>query len=82
MRVITLNVNGIRAAERKGFYTWMQQQNADIICLQETKAQIHQLNSPLFSLKTTIVFIMMPRKKAIAESQYIAKNSPIKSSAE
>ena len=35
MRVISLNVNGIRAAERKGFFNWMQAQNADIICLQE-----------------------------------------------
>ena len=43
MRIITLNVNGIRSAERKGFFSWMQQQNADIICLQETKAQEHQL---------------------------------------
>ena len=44
MRIITLNANGIRSAERKGFFTWMQQQNADIICIQETKAQLHQLN--------------------------------------
>jgi exodeoxyribonuclease-3 len=48
MRIITLNANGIRAAERKGFFIWMQQQNADIICLQETKAQIHQLNADPF----------------------------------
>ncbi|MEI6335273.1 MAG: endonuclease/exonuclease/phosphatase family protein [Methylococcaceae bacterium] len=39
MRVITLNANGIRAAELKGFFTWIQQQEADVICLQETKAQ-------------------------------------------
>jgi exodeoxyribonuclease-3 len=45
MRIITLNANGIRSAERKGFFAWMQQQNADIICLQETKAQLHQLSS-------------------------------------
>jgi exodeoxyribonuclease III len=48
MRIITLNVNGIRSAERKGFFSWMQQQNADIICLQETKAQEHQLNTDPF----------------------------------
>ncbi|MBV8689087.1 MAG: exodeoxyribonuclease III, partial [Candidatus Eremiobacteraeota bacterium] len=39
MRVITLNVNGIRAAVRKGFFPWMLAQRADIVCLQETKAQ-------------------------------------------
>ncbi len=43
MRIITLNCNGIRAAYRKGFYTWLEQQSADIVCLQETKAQIDQL---------------------------------------
>jgi exodeoxyribonuclease-3 len=41
MRMNTLYVNGIRAAERKGFFARMQQQHADIICLQENKAQRH-----------------------------------------
>lgn len=43
MRVITLNVNGIRAAVRRGFFDWAATQNADVICLQETRAQEHQL---------------------------------------
>ncbi len=43
MRIITLNVNGIRAAARKGFFSWLGRQDADLVCLQETKAQIHQL---------------------------------------
>ena len=43
MRVITLNANGIRSAARKGFFAWMLEQNADFICIQETKAQEHQL---------------------------------------
>ncbi|MDD5411675.1 MAG: exodeoxyribonuclease III [Methylobacter sp.] len=51
MRIITLNANGIRAAERKGFFVWMQLQDADIICIQETKAQLHQLNSDPFCPK-------------------------------
>ncbi len=48
MRVISANVNGIRAAQRKGFFEWMQQQDADVICIQETKAQEHQLDESLF----------------------------------
>lgn len=44
MRIITLNVNGIRSAARKGFFEWMGQQDADVVCLQETKAQEHQLS--------------------------------------
>lgn len=43
MRVISLNCNGIRSAHKKGFYTWLSRQRADIVCLQETKAQIDQL---------------------------------------
>ncbi|MEZ5015834.1 MAG: exodeoxyribonuclease III [Flavipsychrobacter sp.] len=38
MRIITYNVNGIRAAIKKGFMEWMAEDPADIICLQETKA--------------------------------------------
>lgn len=38
MRIISYNVNGIRAAIKKGFYDWLKTNPADIICLQETKA--------------------------------------------
>jgi exodeoxyribonuclease-3 len=43
MRIITLNANGIRAACRKGFSDWLPGQGADVVCIQETKAQVHQL---------------------------------------
>ena len=49
MRIISLNANGIRAAARKGFFDWMRQQDADVVCIQETKAQIDQLTDPVFS---------------------------------
>lgn len=49
MKIITLNTNGIRSARRKGFYKWMLKQNADIVCLQETKAQINQLDQEIIS---------------------------------
>lgn len=48
MRVISANLNGIRAAQRKGFFEWMLAQDADVICIQETKAQRHQLDDPMF----------------------------------
>jgi len=38
MRVITVNLNGIRSALRKGFFEWMRLQDADFICIQELKA--------------------------------------------
>lgn len=42
MRIITVNVNGIRSAARKGFFDWLRTTDADIVCLQETKCQEHQ----------------------------------------
>ena len=50
MRIISANTNGIRSAAKKGFFEWMKQQQADVVCIQETKAQIHQLqeNPALF----------------------------------
>lgn len=49
MRIISVNVNGIRAAERKGFFEWLPKQNADIVCVQETKAQIDQLSDKIIN---------------------------------
>ena len=43
LRIITLNANGIRAAARKGMFGWLARQRADVVCIQETKAQEHQL---------------------------------------
>ena len=43
MRIISYNVNGIRAAITKGFLEWLQQANPDIICLQEIKATPEQI---------------------------------------
>ncbi|HLB42835.1 MAG TPA: exodeoxyribonuclease III [Gammaproteobacteria bacterium] len=49
LKVITLNLNGIRSAARKGFFEWLQEQQADVICVQELKAQAADLKnlSPL-----------------------------------
>jgi len=44
LRIITLNLNGIRSAAGKGFYNWLAQQDADIVCLQEIKAQAADLS--------------------------------------
>jgi len=47
-RVVTFNANGIRAAQRKGFFEWMAREAPDVVCVQETKAQEHQLDDELF----------------------------------
>ena len=48
MRIITLNANGIRSAARKNFFTWLARQRADVVCIQETKAQTEQLQDACF----------------------------------
>ena len=37
LKVVTLNVNGIRSAAKKGLFRWLAKQNADVVCLQELK---------------------------------------------
>ena len=44
MKIISYNVNGIRAAMRKGFIDWLKQADPDIICLQEIKAMKEQVD--------------------------------------
>ena len=48
-KIITCNTNGIRAASRKGFFQWLETEQADVVCIQETKAQVHQLEDPVFT---------------------------------
>ena len=43
MKIYSYNVNGIRAAMNKGFLAWLEKSNADVVCLQETKAQADQI---------------------------------------
>jgi len=47
MKIISINTNGIRAATKKGFFEWMLKQDVDVVCVQETKAQEHQLEAEL-----------------------------------
>lgn len=47
---MTFNANGIRSAVRKEFFPWFLEQDVDLLCIQETKAQSHQLDSQTFHL--------------------------------
>jgi exodeoxyribonuclease-3 len=49
MKIITLNLNGIRSAARKGFLEWLPQQRADVICVQELKAQAADMTAELLA---------------------------------
>jgi exodeoxyribonuclease III len=48
MKILTYNVNGIRSAMSKGFVDWLKATNADMICLQEVKAEIDQIDRTIF----------------------------------
>ena len=50
MKIISYNVNGIRSAMSKGLVNWMQEESADVYCLQETKASPEQVDLMLFDL--------------------------------
>lgn len=50
MKIISWNVNGIRAIAGKGLFEWMSASDADVICLQETKAKPEQLTKEFFSV--------------------------------
>ena len=76
MRIITLNANGIRAAARKGFFDWLDQQKADIVCIQETKAQRHQLEDPVFSPRGYHVYYHDARKKGYSGVAIYSRHEP------
>ncbi len=47
MKLVSWNVNGIRAAEKKGFLDWLTASQADLVAVQETKASPEQLSDAL-----------------------------------
>ena len=49
MRIITLNLNGVRSAASKGFFRWLPLQGADIVCVQELKAQAGDIKGEIAS---------------------------------
>ncbi|MGD8378284.1 MAG: exodeoxyribonuclease III [Gammaproteobacteria bacterium] len=76
MRIITVNVNGIRAAARKGFFDWMLAQDADVICLQETKAQAHQLTDDVFHPEGYHVWFHDAEKKGYSGVALYSRHQP------
>lgn len=76
MRIITLNCNGVRAAARKGFFEWLPDQHADFVCLQETKAQEHQLDPTVFRPKDHHVFYHDAQKKGYSGVAVYSRHEP------
>jgi exodeoxyribonuclease-3 len=76
MRIITLNVNGVRSAARKGLFEWLPRQRADVVCLQETKAQEGQLTDPAFRPGKHHCFYYDAQKKGYAGTALFARREP------
>ena len=76
MKVITLNLNGIRSAASKGLFSWLIQQQADIICLQELKAQEHQLTDTVFQLSGYHRYLYPAQKKGYSGVGIYTKHTP------
>jgi exodeoxyribonuclease-3 len=61
-RVITFNANGIRSAAKKGFFDWLLQQNADVVCIQETKATYKELAEEFYPQGYHVYFLDAQKK--------------------
>lgn len=76
MRIISLNCNGIRSAHSKGLYTWLSRQRADVLCLQETKAQIDQLNDNIRTPKNWHTYFVDAEKKGYSGVAIFSRQEP------
>jgi len=76
MKIISYNVNGIRAALKKDFVGWLQKENPDIICLQETKANKEQVETNLISDLGYHLFWFSAQKKGYSGVAIFSKQKP------
>lgn len=76
MRIISYNVNGIRAAVKKGFIDWLKTDPADIICLQETKATKEDVDHQLFQSLGYHDFWFSAQKKGYSGVAVFSKIKP------
>jgi len=78
MRIVTLNVNGLRSAAGKGLMPWLQRQKADLVCLQEIKAQEADLPKALLAPKGLHAFFHPAKKKGYAGVAIYLRKEPDK----
>jgi len=78
MKIISFNVNGIRAITKKDFISDMNRIKADVICLQETKATVEQVKEALVDLTGYFVYANEAERKGYSGTAIITKTEPIK----
>jgi len=77
MKLISWNVNGIRAAVKKEFYTQFKDMDADIFCIQETKAQNHQVEEALENIEDYFIYSNSAEKAGYSGVCTLSKSKPI-----
>lgn len=75
-KIISYNVNGIRAAENKGLSDWLKTENPDILCLQELKAQADQINVSLYESLGYHCYWHPAQKKGYSGVGILSKEKP------
>ncbi|MBS0288893.1 MAG: exodeoxyribonuclease III [Proteobacteria bacterium] len=78
MRIITINVNGLRSAASKGLFKWLAKQNADVICLQEVRAQMAQLENEAYQLPGYQSFYQLAKKNGYSGVGILCQKTPTK----
>lgn len=76
MKIITYNVNGLRAAITKGFTEWLAQEQPDVVCLQETKLQSDQYPLELFKEAGYNSYLFCAQKKGYSGVAILTKTEP------
>lgn len=76
LRVITLNVNGIRAAQKKGMFDWLAKQRADVICFQEVRADHSILEKEMFRMPNYHCYYQPAQKKGYSGVGILTKKKP------
>jgi exodeoxyribonuclease III len=76
MKILSWNVNGIRAVYKKGFMEWFSQSKADIICVQETKADFFQFPQELKTIKGYELYLSSAEKKGYSGTAVWTHNKP------
>jgi exodeoxyribonuclease III len=77
MKIVSYNINGIRAVLKKDFTGWLQSVNADVICLQEVKALIDQVDLSVFENLGYEVFWHPAQRKGYSGVAVLSKQKPI-----
>ena len=77
MKIISYNVNGIRAAIKKGLLEWLKTEDPDIICIQETKANEDQVETNLIKESGYNHFWYSAEKKGYSGVAIFSKIKPL-----